>query len=173
MPLSIRKSNNMKKVHILLALSLLLGAIALSSCQREEPITPQAEDTTTPALTNYSELILGSWDAVLDKCYESYIEGDHDETTYVSEWANQLTLSFSDQGTLTYSADMGDYSDTWDDRYSIHSDTLVWDVKPYQILTLDEHNLIIQYKHSEQRTTSGGATFTSTVVKRYELTKAE
>lgn len=163
----------MKKHNIILALTFLFGAVLLASCGKEEPVAPQMDDTLTPALPDYSELILGSWDAVLDKCYESYIEGDYDETTYVSEWANQLTLTFSDQGALTYSADRGGYSDTWDDRYTIHGDTLVWDVKPYQILTLDSHNLIIQYKHSEQRTTSGGATFTTTVVKRYELTRYE
>ena len=161
----------MKNRNIPLVLTLLIGALLLASCGKEEPTVPQTGDTLTPAQPDYTKLILGSWDAALDKCYESYIEGDYDETTYASDWANRLTLTFSDQGTLTYSADMGGYSDTWDDCYTIHGDTLVWDVKPYHILTLDEHTLTIQYKHSEQRTTSGGTTFTTTVIKRYELTR--
>lgn len=161
----------MKKVHILFALSLLLGAIALTSCQREEPITPQEEDTTTPALPDYAELILGRWDAVLDKCYDTYIEGDYDETTHASDWATALSLTFSDQGVISYSATVGGYDDSWDDTYSVHNDTLVWDIRPYKILTLDEHSLIFQFEHSEQRTTSGGAVITATVIKHYELAR--
>lgn len=159
----------MKKTAILTA--ILLATFLLASCGKEEPVVPQTDDTVTPALPEYAQLILGRWDAVLDKCYESYIEGDYDETTYASDWAVSLSLIFSDQGTLSYSANLGDYEDGWDDSYAIHGDTLVWDVKPYKILTLDEHSLVFQYEHSEQRTTAGGTVITTTVVKRYELTR--
>lgn len=167
----------MKKTIYPLASILLMILLGLASCTKEPtPLPDQPADTnsnndTIPNI-NYPEDILGQWNAVLNNCYESYTEGDgYNETTYASDWASSLALTFKPDGKLTYAAIVGGVEDTWDDTYSISHDTLFWDTRPYKILTLNEHQLVFQFSKDNERTTSGGDILTTNVTKHYELTR--
>lgn len=167
----------MKKTLLTFAALITLG-ISITSCTEKEPTPDQPADTTenhdtTPDVEiNYAEQILGQWNAVLNRCYEQYTENDdYDETTYVSDWASALSLNFKTDGNLTYSAIVGGIEDSWDDTYRIVADTLVWDTRPYKILTLTDNQLVIEFTHEEQRTASGGTILTTTLTKHWELTR--
>lgn len=167
----------MKKTIYPLASILLMILLGLASCTKEPtPLPDQPADTnsnndTIPNI-NYTEDILGQWNAVLNRCYEQYTENDdYDETTYVSDWASALSLNFKTDGKLTYSATVGGIEDSWDDTYRIVADTLVWDTRPYKILTLIDNQLVIEFTHEEQRTASGGTILTTTLTKHWELTR--
>lgn len=167
----------MKKTILTFAALITLG-ISITSCTEKDPTPDQPTDTTenhdtTPDVEiNYAEQILGQWNAVLNRCYEQYTENDdYDETTYVSDWASALSLNFKTDGKLTYSAIVGGIEDSWDDTYRIVADTLVWDTRPYKILTLTDNQLVIEFTHEEQRTASGGTILTTTLTKHWELTR--
>lgn len=167
----------MKKTLLTFAALITLG-ISITSCTEKDPTPSQPADTTenhdtTPDVEiNYAEQILGQWNAVLNRCYEQYTENDdYDETTYVSDWASALSLNFKTDGKLTYSAIVGGIEDSWDDTYRIVADTLIWDTRPYKILTLTDNQLIIEFTHEEQRTASGGTILTTTLTKHWELTR--
>lgn len=167
----------MKKTILTFAALITLG-ISITSCTEKDPTPDQPADTTenhdtTPDVEiNYAEQILGQWNAVLNRCYEQYTENDdYDETTYVSDWASALSLNFKTDGKLTYSAIVGGIEDSWDDTYRIVADTLVWDTRPYKILTLTDNQLVIEFTHEEQRTASGGTILTTTLTKHWELTR--
>lgn len=167
----------MKKTLLTFAALITLG-ISITSCTEKEPTPGQPADTTenhdtTPDVEiNYAEQILGQWNSVLNRCYEQYTENDdYDETTYVSDWASALSLNFKTDGKLTYSAIVGGIEDSWDDTYRIVADTLVWDTRPYKILTLTDNQLVIEFTHEEQRTASGGTILTTTLTKHWELTR--
>lgn len=160
------------KKHIL-AIALAALAIGFTSCTEKEPLPDQPTDTTenpgTPDV-NYAEAILGQWNAVLDRCYESYIENDdYDETTYASDWASALSLTFKTDGYLTYSATVSGVKDSWDDAYSITADTLIWDTRKFKILTISDSQLIFENNVEGTRTTSGGTTYTTKVIKHWEF----
>lgn len=156
--------------------ALALFALAATACTKEEqPVQPTPNDTTdtTPdnPVPDYSTLIMGRWNAVLDCSYERYTEDDYNETTFVSDWATALSLTFKDDGYLTYSAIVSGFEDSWDDLYRIQSDTLVWDTKPYKILTINDNQLVMEYRITEDRTTSGGTTYTTTLTKHWEFNR--
>lgn len=168
----------MKRLTLTFATALFVMSLCLISCTEKEPTPGQPADTTenhdtTPDVEiNYAEQILGQWNAVLNRCYEQYTENDdYDETTYVSDWASALSLNFKTDGKLTYSAIVGGIEDSWDDTYRIVADTLVWDTRPYKILTLTDNQLVIEFTHEEQRTASGGTILTTTLTKHWELTR--
>lgn len=165
----------MKKTIYPLASILLMILLGLASCTKEPtPLPDQPADTnsnndTIPSI-NYPEDILGQWNAVLDNCYESYTEGDdYDETTYVSDWASALSLTFKTDGYLTYSATVSGVEDSWDDAYSITADTLIWDTRKFKILTISDSQLIFENNVEGTRTTSGGTTYTTKVIKHWEF----
>ena len=167
----------MKKTVLTFAALMALG-LGLTSCTEKDSVQPTPIDTTdnhdtTPDVEfNYAEQILGQWNAVLDRCYEQYTENDdYNETTYVSDWASRLSLNFKNDGKLTYSATVGGIEDSWDDIYRIVADTLIWDTRPYKILTLTDNQLIIEFTHEEQRTASGGTILTTTLTKHWELSR--
>lgn len=154
-----------------LCLLLLASALLFVACKKEpandhpDPIVPSA------SVEDYPQLVLGQWDAVLDQCYESYTEPNYEEITYANEWSSSLSLTFKDNGKVTYCANLFGTEDSWDDSYALHADTLLWDVKPYKIKRLDQNNLVIEWTISEDRTTSGGTTYTTTATKHYELVR--
>lgn len=164
----------------ILFLSAILLTLSLASCSEKEPLPEQPIDTTSstndtlpsqPEI-DYAQAILGHWNAQLSQCYERYTENNtYEEITYASEWATDLSLTFKTDGLLTYSATVGGYPDSWDDAYTVQSDTLFWDAKPYKILILDSTHLVFEFSHDEQRTTSGGSTITTNVTKHWELAR--
>lgn len=119
---------------------------------------------------NYSELIVGTWNVLTDKSYELYTESDgYEEMTYISQWASSLTLTFTADGKLEYSAMLGEINDAWTDNYTLEGDTVVWEPRKYAIVQLDEDHFVMQSTRSDERTNAGGNTMTSSEVKRYEM----
>lgn len=170
----------MKK--ILLSLLLLSGIVIFCGCEKEpqnpenpnQPENPDNPSTPTDnpvAVENYPQAILGSWNVLKDKSYESYTEReDYTEITYVQEWAESLSFTFHDNGTLTYLSHMlADYEDSWDDTYSITNDILTWDTKEYRILSFTEHSFVMEHKVVSDRTTAGGETYQTVLIKHYEM----
>lgn len=155
----------------LLCILLFNVCLMMTGCQKENqpdnPDNPSAPEETV----DYATAVLGAWDVALDRSYESYQEPDYEEITYCSDWASALRLTFNPDGTLGYSATVGGIPDEWEDRYTVHGDTLVWDVKEYKILRLDEHEMVIESKVVKTRTTRGGQTYEVVTTKHYEMSR--
>lgn len=145
----------MKHIFSIIIASLLL----MTGCQK----TPedQPKDNAT--------LIQGSWNVILDRSYERYTEPDWVEMTLVSDWAQRLQLDFSADGELRYTSMVGDFEDSWTDRYTVEGDTMTWDVRPYRIVELDDHHLIMESTLTEVRTYANGQQFETTATKHYEM----
>lgn len=158
----------MNRTYTLLVKVLIVLGLVLTTACKKDPINndPIHEGT------DYSEMILGTWQAVLDSCYEKYLEDDgYQELTYASEWADSLTLTFRNNDTLTYYAIVHGYPDEWNDTYSVQADTLIWDKYHYKISKLTTKELIIHYQITEQHTTSGGGIRETSVTKHWKLTR--
>lgn len=148
---------------------LLTLSLSLFSCQKEpESHTPDNNSAITVA--DYPQAILGAWSAVVENSYELYTESDgYQEMTYVSQWATELTLTFDEEGLLHYSACVFGVMDEWNDTYSVHGDTLRWDVKDYKILSLTKDELIIEHSVTDRYNNAGGDPVETTATKHYEL----
>ncbi len=168
----------MKLKHLFLVTTLTAVACLTTNCKKEieESITPQDStpvQDTTPTVFNYGDLIIGKWNVVLDKSYESYTEDNdnYEERTLCSSWASQISLSFSENGILHYSATVGGVDDGWDDHYRVKDDTLTWDIRKYALKASDNTHLTMESTITEVRQTAGGTTYTSSATKHYELVK--
>lgn len=160
----------MNRFLLLLAVVFASSALLFSACGKDEPVNNPPSDNNTEEPIDYAQYIMGPWSVVLDQSFELYTEGDnYQEITYCSDWASEITLTLKDDGKLGYSAVVGGVEDAWDDSYSVKSDTLVWDVKPYVISIDDESHCQIESKVVTERTTGGGQTYTTSVTKRYVL----
>ncbi len=146
----------------LCTLALIFSACALFCCC-EEPNSSFDEPI------DYATAVIGSWSVDLGQSYESYTEAGTTDIEYM-EWAESITLTFDTNNTLTYLAMIG-VEDTWQDTYSIHGDTLYWDVKPYVISQLDNSRLVMEYSKTRTFNNAGGNEVTTNVTKHYEMTR--
>lgn len=147
-----------------LAALLIWGSSLLCSCNDK----PGKEDEPI----DYATMIIGTWDVVLDQSYESYTEAGTTDIEYMDNWAEAVTLSFDTNNTLTYLAMIG-VEDTWQDTYSIHGDTLFWDVKPYVISHMDNSRMVMEYSKTRTFLNAGGNEVTTNVTKHYEMTRKQ
>ena len=153
---------------------IALSPMMLWSCSKENVVDPDVSDTAYDDNSScYRELILGSWDADLNRSYESYTESGETDIQYFCDWASGLNVTCEKYGRLKYSAIVFGVVDEWYDSYSVHGDTLVWDVRAYEIQKLDSNQLVVESTLSDTRTTAGGTSFVTTVTKHYEFRRAE
>lgn len=153
-----------------LFVAVSLSVFLFAACEKDDPTNNPNPGSDTYVPDDYAQYLMGPWSVVLDQSYEQYTEGDdYQEMTYCSDWASEITLTFKENGKLGYSAVVYGVEDSWDDNYSVSSDTLMWDVKPYVISVSDENHCQIESKVVTERTTRGGQTYTTSATKHYDL----
>lgn len=150
----------MKKHVISLVLTILMGSLMMVSCSKDD-IKPE----------DYATQILGTWNVVLDQSFESYTEAGLTDIEYFNEWGTAVSLTFKDNGKLTYHSVVNGGEDEWDDSYSIKGDTIIWDTKSYEILRFTTSQLIIESNIEDHRTNAGGEEVVTRLTKHIEMTR--
>ncbi len=146
--------------------SLLLAmaatsALMMSGCEKPENDEPK----------DYATLVQGKWNVKLDESFECYNEPDWEEKTTMADWAESIQIEFCSDSILKYTSVVGEYEDSWNDRYHVHGDTLTWDTKDYKIYQLDENGMVMESKVIGERTRANGSTYETVLTKHYEMTR--